>query len=66
MYDRRFELSGFIGINYNVIDNLDIGLRYNHGLTYTSKIIWINELGEETGVSKDYNQYFQLILRFKI
>jgi len=66
LYDRRFELSGLVGINYRIIDKLDIGLRYNHGLTYTSKITWTNEFGESVGELKDYNQYFQLIVKWKI
>lgn len=66
LYDRRFELSCLVGINYKIIDKLDIGLRYNHGLTYTSKITWTNEFGESIGVSKDFNQYLQLVLKLKI
>ena len=65
-YDKKIEVSGLIGINYGIFDKIDIGLRYNHGLTYTSKTIWTNELGNTQGESKEYNQYIQLILRFKI
>ena len=66
LYDKRFELSGLAGINYRILDKLDIGLRYNHGLTYTQKIILVNEFGDQTGVTKDYNQYFQVIVKFRI
>jgi len=66
LYDKDFEVSGMIGINYNIIDKLDLGLRYNHGLTYISKIAWTNAIGEFQGESKEYNQYFQLVVRFKI
>ena len=65
-YDQRFEVSGLIGIDYSVTKFLDIGLRYNHGLTYTSKFTWTDEMGLETGVSKEFNQYFQVILRCAI
>lgn len=66
LYDNRFELSGLVGINYKIIDKLDIGLRYNHGLTYTSKITWTNANGTSLGESKEYNQYFQLVVKLKI
>jgi hypothetical protein len=65
-YDRRNELSGLIGINYNIYKGFDIGLRYNHGLTYYSKVDLVNENGDKVGEVKEYNQYFQLILRIKI
>jgi len=67
IYDNRFELSGLIGLNYNLIEYLDIGIRYNHGLTYISKIAYTDTIGNETGENfKEYNQYLQFILRFKI
>ena len=66
LYDNKFELSGIIGINYNIIQKIDVGLRYNHGLTYTQEIIWTDEIGTPLGTSKEYNQYIQFILRFKI
>jgi hypothetical protein len=66
MYDRKFELSGIIGVNYNIIKNLDIGLRYNHGLSYITKIRWTDENGNYLMQSTEYTQYFQMILRFKI
>lgn len=66
LYDRKFELAGLVGINYKIMDKLDIGLRYNHGLTYVSKSTITNELGENIGESKNYNQYLQLIMKFTI
>ena len=65
-YDNKFELSGLIGINYTINKNVDIGLRYNHGLTYTSKITWVDSMGNLLDNSKEYNQYIQLIIRLKI
>jgi hypothetical protein len=49
----NLELSGLIGINYNISKKIDIGLRYNHGITSISTM------------TKLYNQYFQLLLRIK-
>ncbi|NVO12305.1 MAG: PorT family protein [Bacteroidales bacterium] len=66
LYDKRFELSGLVGINYQLTDKLNIGMRYNHGLTYTSKITFTDSFGNQLGDMKEYNQYFQLIVRFKI
>ena len=54
-YNKDLELSGLIGLNYNIIKNLDVGLRYSRGLSNT---IDSEDLTE-------YNQYLQLLLRFK-
>ncbi|MBN1599880.1 MAG: PorT family protein [Bacteroidales bacterium] len=41
LYERRYELSGNIGFFYNVIKQIDIGIRYSHGLTRFFKIfLW--------------------------
>lgn len=66
IYNKRFEISGLLGFNYNIIDNIDIGLRYNHGLTNIQTITISDSMGYPLGEMKEYNQYFQLILRFKI
>lgn len=66
LYDKKFEVSGLIGINYNIIKYIDIGLRYNHGLTYTQIISFTDKTGTEVGEGKVYNQYFQFFVRFKI
>lgn len=66
LYDKKFELSGLIGINYSIIENFDIGLRYSRSLTSTSDRIWTNEYGEKGEESKEYNQYIQVLVRFKI
>ena len=66
IYDNRFEVSGLAGVNYNIYKNFDIGLRYSRGLTKTSGIIFMNEQGEYTGESKEFNQYLQFILKFRI
>jgi hypothetical protein len=66
IYDKRFELSGLIGVNYSIIKNVDIGIRYSYGLTYTSKMTLTDEQGNDKGEIKEFNQYLQLILRFKI
>ncbi len=65
-YDNNFEISGMIGINYSFLENFDIGLRYNHGLSYVSKVTWTDETALLTNESKEYNQYIQIIIRFKI
>jgi hypothetical protein len=64
--NHRYELSGLIALNYELNEHLDIGIRYNHGLTNISKITYTDQLGNVTGESKEYNQYFQIILRFRI
>ncbi len=66
-YTREFEISSLFGINLNVIKNIDIGLRYNHGITNLSEIIWLDDTGREKGIhSREFNQYLQLFIRLKI
>ena len=66
LYDRRKELSALVGLNYNFYKWLAVGFRYNHGLTYTTKIQLANEYGDIIGEIKEYNQYFQLLLRIQL
>lgn len=65
-YDNTFELSGMVGINYNIFTKFDIGLRYSHGISYSNKLIWTDIEGNVVRESNEYNQYWQFILRFKI
>lgn len=67
-YFYRTELSGVIGGTYSISDNLDVGIRYSHGLTQISDIIWkIGESGEFLGIEyKDYNQYLQVFIKLKL
>ena len=64
--ENAFEISGLIGINFSITKKIDVGLRYNHGLTNISVLKWTDGYGPEIGQSKVYNQYFQFIFRFKI
>lgn len=66
MYDEKFEISAIVGINYNVIKYIDIGLRYSRGLTHILAFSFIDETGTTIGDGKMYNQYFQFFVRFKI
>lgn len=66
--NRKFELSGVIGGTYKIFNNLDIGIRYSHGLIQISdKVFWaMDEYHEYPMELKDYNQYFQFIIKLKI
>ena len=63
--NRKFELSGVIGGTYKILSNLDIGIRYSHGITQVSdKVFWVVD---ESPVSmKNYNQYLQGFISLKI
>lgn len=63
--NRKFELSGLIGCAYKIQNNLDIGLRYSHGLTQTSeKVFWVmDESGQDPVRMKNYNQYLQMFIK---
>lgn len=65
-FTRKFELSGLVGINYQLTDKFDIGMKYNHGLTYLYEDKFIDNSGELIQTIREYNQYFQLALRYKI
>lgn len=62
----HFELSGIIGLNYKINEKVDVGFRYNHGLTYTREFMYTNDLGLLISKPKEFNLYFQLIVRYKI
>jgi hypothetical protein len=66
--NRKFELSGVIGGAYKILHNLDIGIRYSHGLTQISdKVFWVaDEFNENPTELKDYNQYLQFFIKLKI
>ena len=65
-YDIPIELSGIIGFNCNLTNKIDVGFRYNHGITYVKSIEYTNQFGDLTRISKEYNQYFQILLKYKI
>ena len=61
----KFEVSGILSVNYSPFKFMDLGLRYNHGITSPSYLIWVDDFGNYVGRSKQFNQYFQFTLRFK-
>jgi len=65
-YDNALEISGVAGFTYGVSRKIDLGLRYGHGLTYNSLLIWTDLRGPPIGQSKVYNQYVQFIIRYNI
>ncbi len=62
----KTDLSGLIGITYTLTPHFDIGLRYGHGLTSIGTITVTNENGIGIQDFKEYNQYGQLLLRYRI
>jgi hypothetical protein len=65
-YDKRFELSGIIGLNYKITEKFGVNIRYNHGLTYTRELTQFENLVNSTTIPTEYNQYFQLSVRYKL
>ncbi len=61
-----FEVSGALGINYNVYNKFGVGLKYNHGFTPIASIVYTDEMGNSEDEIKDYNQYLQLSFRYMI
>lgn len=66
--NRKFELAGIAGGAYKIFPNLDIGIRYSHGLTQISdKIFWVtDEFNQNPTQLKDYNQYLQFFIKLKL
>lgn len=65
IYDKRFELSGLCAINYSISEKIDLGIRYNRSLTYNLKIGYTDENGNVIGQMKEFNQYFQFMIKYK-
>lgn len=68
---RRFllELTGLVGLNYEIFEKTEIGIRYNHGILYNKRSVSYSHPigGQPTGtIVKETNQYLQLLLRYKI
>lgn len=60
IYNRKFELSGILGIHYKIFEKIDVGLRMNIGLTNISTY-WT--LGNQ-GPFNDFNLYSQVVFRY--
>lgn len=61
----KYEVSGVAGIWYNLFDHFDFGLRFDRGLLNPTRVAWIDDYGNFTGQTTEYNQYFQLTIRVK-
>ncbi len=66
IYKNKFEFSGLVGINYKIIQRIDLGLRYNHGISPLIKVPLYDEKFNILGQAKMYNQYFQLVVKVRI
>lgn len=66
IYNESSEISGILGVSFNVSFFMDIGARYNYGFTKASETVLTNDIGVETGRIKEYNRYLQFLIRFKI
>jgi hypothetical protein len=64
-YDKRLELSGIIGLNYKITEKFSANFRYNYGLTYIRELTQFENSVNSTEI-KEYNQYFQLSIRYKL
>jgi hypothetical protein len=65
-YDKKFEVSGMVAINYTILPKVDIALRYSHGFTKTTDIDFTDNHGVPIGGIKEYNQYLQLMVRARM
>ena len=63
-YKDKIELSGLIGIKYMITQRIDLGLRYNHGISPLIKVPLFGYNHVILGKAKMYNQYFQINVGF--
>jgi hypothetical protein len=65
--ERRFEMSGVLGLNCILTKKFDIGLRYGFGFNNLVDVMWADENIEFIGrQSSTHNQYLQFLMKFKI
>jgi hypothetical protein len=66
-YLNKFELSGLAAINYNINEFFTVSFRYSHGVTEIAKnTLWVYSETDNPNEVKDYNQYFQLLIKIKL
>jgi hypothetical protein len=66
-YLNKFELSGLAAINYNINEVFTVSFRYSHGVTEIAKnTLWVYSETDNPNEVKDYNQYFQLLIKIKL
>lgn len=66
LYNESSELSGILGVSFDVSFFMDIGVRYNMGFTKISETVLTNETGDPVNSIKEYNRYLQFLIRLKI
>ena len=65
-YKDKIELSGLAGVNYKITQWIDLGLRYNHGISPLRKVPLYGDKFKILGQAKMYNQYYQLVVKIRI
>ena len=66
-YLHRFELSGMAAGGFGMNETTSISFRYSHGLTEISKdVLWNYPETDSADESKDYNHYFQILIKMRI
>lgn len=66
LYNKKAEISGVLGLSYDVSFFMDIGVRYNMGFSNISDITLINDVGAPYGQIHEKNRYLQFLIRLKI
>ena len=63
-YNNKFEISGLAGINLIILERINLGFRYNHGITNIFNTDFFDKYRVEE--FKEFNTYFQFLIRFTI
>jgi len=65
-YNDIIEISILMGIDYQPVEYLGFGVRYNYGLTKVSQTKWTDELGNIDSICKENNHYILLYATLSI
>lgn len=63
-YDQALEISGILGLSYDIHERVNAGMRYSMGLTKIADISQTDAAGNEMASTKQYTQYFEVFVRF--
>jgi hypothetical protein len=62
--ENPIDICGIIGFDYEIDDQMSLGVRYNHGLFKYSETSWYDNYNKFLGQSSEYTQYLQVYMRF--
>jgi len=62
-FEKHYDISGLVGVNYKINKHTDIGLRYSYSFTNLGNIDWMDSSGSYYGSANIRNRDFQLLIK---